>query len=107
MLSALIVNDDEKYYGVSPEKGKSKITVSTSAAQKYGLKKGEKLILSDSASDMDYAFTITDITDYSAGLAVFMDIDSMRELFGQEEDYYIICSFPMKHLILTKEGFIR
>lgn len=88
MLSALIVNDDEKYYGVSPEKGKSKITVSTSAAQKYGLKKGEKLIFSDSASDMDYAFTITNITDYSAGLAVFMDIDSMRELFGQEEDYY-------------------
>lgn len=28
------------------------------------------------------------IADYSAGLAVFMDIDSMRELFGQEDDYY-------------------
>lgn len=87
-ISVIGVDDNEKYYGVSPEKGKSKITASTSAAQKYGLKKGDKVILTDSANDMDYAFTITDIADYSAGLAVFMDIDSMRELFGQEDDYY-------------------
>lgn len=87
-ISVIGVDVDEKYYEVTPEKGKSKITASTSAAQKYGLKKGDKLILTDSASDMDYAFTITDIADYSAGLAVFMDIDSMRELFGQEDDYY-------------------
>lgn len=87
-ISVIGVDENEKYYGVSPEKGKSKITASTSAAQKYGLKKGDKLILTDSATDMDYAFTVTDIADYSAGLAVFMDIDSMRELFGQEDDYY-------------------
>lgn len=87
-ISVIGVDDNEKYYGVSPEKGKSKITASTSAAQKYGLKKDDKLILTDSATDMDYAFTVTDIADYSAGLAVFMDIDSMRELFGQEDDYY-------------------
>ena len=58
-ISVIGVDDDEKYYGVSPEKGKSKITASTSAAQKYGLKKGDKLILTDSATDMDYAFTLT------------------------------------------------
>ena len=87
-ISVIGVEDDEKYYGVSPEKGKSRITASASAAQKYGLKKGDKLILTDSAADMDYAFTVTDIAEYSAGLAVFMDIDSMRELFGQEDGYY-------------------
>ncbi|MGN1110621.1 MAG: ABC transporter permease, partial [Oscillospiraceae bacterium] len=87
-ISVIGVDDNEKYYGVTPEKGKSRITVSASTAQKYGLKKGDKLILTDSASDMDYAFTITEIADYSAGLAVFMNIDSMRELFGQEDDYY-------------------
>lgn len=87
-ISVIGVEDDEKYYGVSPEKGKSRITASASAAQKYGLKKGDKLILTDSAADMDYAFTVTDIAEYSAGLAVFMNIDSMRELFGQEDGYY-------------------
>lgn len=87
-INLIGVDGDDKYYGVTPEKGKSKITVSASAAQKYSLKKGDKLILTDSANDMDYAFTITDIADYSAGVAVFMDIDSMRELFGQDDDYY-------------------
>lgn len=87
-INVIGVDGDDKYYGVTPEKGKSKITISASAAQKYSLKKGDKLILTDSANDMDYAFTITDIADYSAGVAVFMDIDSMRELFGQEDDYY-------------------
>lgn len=87
-VSVIGIDGDNKYYGVSPEKGKSKITASASAAQKYGLKKGDKLILTDSANDMDFAFTITDIADYSVGLTVFMDIDSMRELFGKDTEYY-------------------
>ncbi len=87
-VSVIGVDSDNKYYGVTPEKGKSKITASASAAQKYGLKVGDKLLLTDSAEGMDYAFTVTDIADYSAGLCVFMDIDSMRELFGRGDDYY-------------------
>ena len=38
--------------------------------------------------NIDYAFTIADIAPYSVGLTVFMDIDSMRELFGEDDDYY-------------------
>ena len=87
-VSVIGIDNDNKYYGITPEKGKSKITVSASAAQKYGLHVGDKLILTDSAEDMDYAFTVTDIADHSAGLCVFMDIDSMRGLFGREDDYY-------------------
>lgn len=82
------VDGDNKYYNAKPEKGKNKVVAGSAAAQKYGLKKGDKLILTDSANDTDYAFTVTDTADYAVGLAVFMDIDSMRELFGQEDDYY-------------------
>lgn len=28
------------------------------------------------------------MAEYAAGLAAFMDIDSMRELFGEDEEYY-------------------
>lgn len=77
-----------RYFTCRPAKGKSSVTISTSVQQKYGLSKGDKLILSDNTNDMDYAFTVEDICDYSAGLMVFMDIDSMRELFGQEDDHY-------------------
>ncbi len=89
-ISIIGIDDDNKYYGVAPVKGKSSIIVGSSVAQKYGLKDGDKLILTDSANDMDYAFTIKGIADYSVGLSVFMDIDSMRELFGQEDNYYNI-----------------
>ena len=82
------VDSDNKYYNAKPEKGKNKVVIGSAAAQKYGLKIGGKLILTDSASDTDYAFTITDTADYAVNLAVFMDIDSMRELFGQDDDYY-------------------
>ena len=50
-------------------------------AQKYDLKKGDSIILSDEEDEMDYAFQVADITQYSSGLYAFMDIDSMRDLF--------------------------
>ncbi len=82
------IDGDNKYYEAVPPKGKNKIVISTAVQQKYKINEGDKLILTDSASDTDYAFTVTGTAEYSAGLAVFMDIDSMRELFGKEEDYY-------------------
>lgn len=82
------IDSDNKYYNAKPEKGKNKVVIGSAAAQKYGLKNGGKLILTDSAKDIDYAFTITGTADYATNLAVFMDIDSMRELFGQDDEYY-------------------
>lgn len=82
------IDGNNKYYIAAPQKGKNKVVMSTAVQQKYKLKEGDKLILTDSASDTDYAFTVTGTAEYSAGLAVFMDIDSMRELFGEDEDYY-------------------
>lgn len=82
------IDSDNRYYNAKPEKGKNKVVIGSAAAQKYGLKKGGKLILTDSASDTDYAFAITDTADHAVNLAVFMDIDSMRELFGRDGDYY-------------------
>lgn len=82
------IDSGSKYYSAKPEKGKNKVVIGTAAAQKYGLKKGDKLILTDSANDTDYAFTVTDTAEYAVNLAVFMDIDSMRELFGKDDGYY-------------------
>ena len=87
-ISIVGVDDDNKYYDVETVKGKNNIIIGTSMQQKYGLHVGDKLILTDSADELDYAFTIKGVTDYANGLTVFMDIESMRELFGQEEDYY-------------------
>lgn len=82
------IDHDNKFFDASPQERKNSIVTGSAVATKYGLRKGDQLILSDSANDVDYAFTVEDICDYSAGLAVFMDIDSMRELFGREDEYY-------------------
>ena len=82
------IDSGNPYYNVDVKKCKSVVTASLSVAQRYGVSEGDKFILTDEAADMDYAFTVDSISDYSAGLAVFMDIDSMRELFRQDDDYY-------------------
>ena len=82
------VDSNNKYYYAKPVKSRNSIIAASSTAQKYGLSVGDKLILSDTANDMDYAFTVDGIAEYSVGLSVFMDIDSMRELFGKDGDYY-------------------
>ena len=42
----------------------------------------------DEEEKIHYAFTVQDVVAYSAGLYIFMDIDMMREMFGESEDYY-------------------
>ena len=87
-ITVIGIDSDNPYYNVDVKKGKSIVTASLSVAQRYGVAEGDKFILTDEAGDTDYAFTVGSISDYSAGLAVFMDIDSMRERFRQDDDYY-------------------
>lgn len=82
------IGKDNPYFNFHVSKGKNRIAISTSTAEKFGLSVGDKLVLSDTANDMDYAFTIDRIVPYTVGLSVFMNIDSMRELFGREDNYY-------------------
>ncbi|OPJ59566.1 FtsX-like permease family protein [Clostridium oryzae] len=87
-ITLLGIDNNNPYFNVNTVKGKNKVVVASSTAEKFKLKKGDKLILEDRANNMDYAFTIAGIAPYSVGLHAFMDIDSMRELFGQKKDYY-------------------
>lgn len=87
-VSIFGIDSDNKYFDAQPSAGKSSLVLGRATAEKYGLKKGDKLILTDSANEMDYVFAVDGVCSYAAGLAAFMDIDSMRELFGRDDDYY-------------------
>ena len=87
-ITVMGTDGDNPFIDVKPVKGKNKIVASDAVTLRYGLKKGDRLILTDNADDTDYAFTIADIVPYSVGLTVFMDIDSRRDLFGEKEEYY-------------------
>ena len=57
-------------------------------AEKYGLKKGDVFVVEDEEAKMHYAFIVHDITQYATSFYIFMDIDCIREMFGEDEDYY-------------------
>lgn len=87
-VTVMGIDDDNPYINVKTVNAKNRIVISDAVASKYGVSVGDKLVLTDNANDMDYAFTVEDIVPYCSGLTVFMNIDSMRELFGESDDYY-------------------
>lgn len=87
-ISIIGIDDDNKYYDVTTVKGNNNVIASEGICTRYEVGVGDKLILSDSTEDKDYVFTIAGITDYSVGLSLFMDIDTMREYFDEDKDYF-------------------
>ena len=89
-ISLIGMENDNPYFSQDKDlpKAKNKVVISSAMAQKYDLKKGDSIVLSDEEEEMDYAFQVADITQYSSSLYAFMDIDSMRDLFQTSSDYY-------------------
>ncbi len=96
-ITVLGINEDNPYFDADVKEGKSIVSVSSAMAEKYSIEKGDKIILTDDEDGMDYAFTVDSITQYSTGFYAFMDIDSMRELFNESDDYYnvVFASEPL------------
>ncbi len=82
------IHPDNPYFDAPVTKGQNRAMVSSAMASKYRLRTGDDLVLNDEDNDRSYAFTVDGIVPYSAGMAVFMHIDSMRELMGTKEDHY-------------------
>lgn len=87
-VTVIGLDGDNPYFDAKPEKGKNKAVINSSLAERFGYQTGDRVIFSDYAADTDYSFTVTGTSDYSVGFTIFMDIDSMRELFGREDDYF-------------------
>ncbi len=76
------------YFDVQPFRSQNRVQISSAMAQKYGLGTGDQLVLTDEQDDRSYAFTVEGIVEYAPAFFVFMEMDSMRTLFGAPEDYY-------------------
>ncbi len=87
-VTVMGIDDDNPYFDVETVPGKNVVVASDATAARYNLSVGDQIVLSDNVEGIDYAFTVEKIVPYSVGLTVFMDIDRMRELFGEDEDYY-------------------
>lgn len=89
-VTLLGIEKDNPYFDAPVERGQNRVLISSAMAQKYALKPGNDVVLKDEENERSYAFTVEGIVPYSAGFFAFMDIDSMRELMGQNDDYYNI-----------------
>lgn len=87
-VTVLGIDDDNPYFPIVTADKKNEIVISSAAAQKFGVKAGDKLVLSDEVNERDYAFTVKNIVKFTSGVYVFLDRDVMQELFDQEDDYY-------------------
>ena len=87
-VTVIGIDSDNQYFDAKPETDKNKAVINSSLVERFGYQIGDRVTFSDFATDTDYSFTVTGISNYSVGFTIFMDIDSMRELFGQEDDYY-------------------
>lgn len=87
-ITLLGIDKNNPYFDAKVFDSKRKVVISSAFAQKNNLKKGDSIVLSDEEEDLNYAFSVEGVTQFSTGLYVFMNIDTMRELFGQEDDYY-------------------
>lgn len=87
-VAILGIEEDNPFFAVTLTDSKSEVVISSAMAEKYGLKKGDVFVVEDEEAKMHYAFTVHDITQYATSFYIFMDIDCMREMFGEDEDYY-------------------
>ena len=87
-VTVIGLNENSKYFEARPEKGKNKAIINNSLVERYGYAKGDRVTFTDTAADQDYSFTVTGIAQYSPGFTIFMNIESMRELFGEDENYF-------------------
>ena len=87
-VTVLGIDEGNPYFPIETSKKKNEIVISSAAAQKFGVKVGDKLVLSDEVNERDYAFTVKNIVNFTSGVYVFLDRDVMQELFDEEDDYY-------------------
>ena len=87
-VTILGIDDDNKYFDIKTTDSKVDVVISSAFAEKFGLKEGDEFVVSDEEKELKYAFSVYEITSYSSGFYIFMDIDEMRDMMGESKDYY-------------------
>ncbi len=87
-VTLLGTDTENPYFDAVVPHGRKKAAISSAMAQKYGIREGETVVLEDREAEQYYAFEVESIVKYSTSFMVFMDLDEMREMFDEDDDYY-------------------
>ena len=78
------IESGSRYVNISPTDYGS-VYISKAFAEKYNVHPGETIILSEKYEHKDYRWTVYDIYDYSAGVAVFMENGQFNMEFNKKD----------------------
>ncbi len=87
-VTVIGLDGESRFFDAHPEKSMNKAVINNSINERLGYKTGDKVTFTDEAAERSYTFIVTDICEYSPGFTIFMDRESMCELFGEEDSYY-------------------
>lgn len=80
-----LVKDSEYYDMKLPEEG---VVITSDIAEKYGLEKGDFMVLKEDYGNGLYAFEVSDILHYPTSLSIYMSEEAFIEEFEKEEGYF-------------------
>ncbi len=80
---------ESRYIGITGEFGDdASVYISSAYADKYGLKQGDVITLSEKYEHVTYYFNVAGIFDYDGGIAAFMPIAAFNRQFDNEADAF-------------------
>jgi len=80
--------NDNRYFNFDVTSEKNEVFISNSAAWKFNWKTGDMITLQDTTTSRSYTFKVKGVVDFANGLYVFMNINNMRDVFGQKDGYF-------------------
>lgn len=66
----------------------NEVFITNGYADKFRIKKGDKITLKEKYDDNEYEFTVKDMYDYPSSFAIFMSDAAFKNVFDKSEDYY-------------------
>ena len=87
-ISIIGGNDNSKYISDKLPDNSEGVSISDGFAQKFGIKVGDKISLSEEYGDETYELKVSKIVGYPSSLSVFMSLDSFNKMFDRTSDYF-------------------
>lgn len=83
------VKDNSIYADINTASLKdNEVYITNGYADKFRIKKGDKITLKEKYDDNEYEFIVKDMYDYPSSFAIFMSDAAFKNVFDKSEDYY-------------------
>lgn len=83
------VKDNSLYADINTSALKhDEVYVTNGYADKFQIKKGDRITLKEKYDDNEYEFTVSGMYNYPSSFAIFMSDEAFKDMFDKSDDYY-------------------